>query len=179
VRALSPRHVERFLRAAQWALVVGIAWLLIGMVLGSKAQPRPNIVAGPVTEGDAAPSSKSQQDLDQFAGIWKRDLRQTLIEPKPKPKPKPKRKAVPPPKPPQLPRLLATFVEHGSAWGLFVDTKGATRVRRSGASIDAFDIASIGRGSARLRRGSHTYEVSVPVSKSAGSSGKKWSRTIN
>lgn len=177
MRALSPRHVERFLRAAQWALVVGIAWLLMGMVLGSKALPRPNIVAGPATDGDATPSFQSQHDLDQFAGIWKRDLRQTLIEPKPKPKPKPK--AVPPPKPPQLPRLLATFVEHGSAWGLFVDTKGGTRVRRSGASIDAFDIASIGRGSARLRRGSHTYEVSVPVSKHAGSFGRKWSRTVN
>ena len=175
--ALSPRHVERFIHAAQWALVVGIAWLLMGMMWGSNTLPRPDIVAALVTDEDAVPSAQSQQDLDQFAGIWKRDLRQTLIEPKPKPKPKPK--AVPPPKPPQLPRLLATFVEHGSAWGLFVDTKGATRVRRIGASIDAFDIASIGRGSARLRRGSHTYEVSVPVSKNVGSSGKKWSRTNN
>ena len=174
---LSIRQVERFLRATQWTLVAGIAWLLMGMVLGSRTLPRPNIVAAQVTDGDAAPSSQSQQDLDQFAGIWKRDLRQTLIEPKPKPKPKPKA-VPPPPKPPQLPRLLATFVEQGSAWGLFVDTKGATRVRRNGASIDAFDIASIGRGSARLRRGSHTYEISVPVSKNAGSSGKKWSRTV-
>ena len=174
---LSIRQVERFLRATQWTLVAGTAWLLMSMVLGSKTLPRPNIVAESVPDGDAAPSSHSRQDLDEFAGIWKRDLRQTLIEPKPKPKPKPK--AAPPPKPPKLPRLLATFVERGSAWGLFIDTKGATRVRHSGASIGTFDIASIGRGSARLRRGSSTYEVSVPVSKNPGSSGKKWSRTVN
>lgn len=173
----SIRQVERLLRATQWALVVGTVWLLMGMVLGSKTLPRPNIIADPVPDGDAVPSSQSRQNLDQFAGIWKRDLRQTLIEPKPKPKPKPK--AAPPPKPPQLPRLLATFVEPGSAWGLFIDTKGATRVRHSGASIGTFEIASIGRGSARLRRGTHTYEVSVPESKNPGSSGKKWSRTVN
>lgn len=178
MRALSPRNVERFMRATQWALIIGILWLLMGMVLGAKTLPRPNIVAELLPGGDAVRSSRSQQDLDQLAGIWKRDLRQTLIEPKPKPKPKPQA-APPPPKPPKLPRLLATFVERGSAWGLFVDTKGATRVRQSGASIDAFDIASIGRGSARLRRGSHTYEVSVPASKTADSSGRKWSRTIN
>lgn len=171
----SVRHVDLFLRALQWILIAGAAWVLVGMVLGAKALPRPNIIVNPVPAEDATASVESQRDIDRFAGIWKRDIRQTLIKPKPKHKPKPKA-APPPPKPPKLPKLVATFVEQGSAWALFVDTKGATRVRRSGTSIDAFDIASVGHGSARLRSGSHTYEVSVPLSKNLGSSGRRRSR---
>lgn len=172
---VSPRKVDFALRATQWTLVAGAVWVLAGMVLGSSSLPRPRFITESIAENAAANSQQAQREIDQFAGIWKRDIRQTLIEPEAKPKPKPK--PAPTPKPPKLPRLLATFVEQGNAWALFIGSKGGTRVRRSGTSIDSFDISSVGHGSARLRSGSNTYEVSVPLPKNQGSLGRRRSRT--
>jgi hypothetical protein len=99
-------------------------------------------------------------------GIWERDLRQTLVEPKPTPKKKPK----PPPPPPQakLPKLLATFVEKGEAWGLFVDRQGDQRVRSATGRVDDFDILHIAPGRAQLGREGNTYEIKTAQRKDRG-----------
>jgi|GEM_PF-3121118 len=160
---LSVRTADRTLRATQWIIILCTVWVGVQTVFLKERLPQPRLVNAGVMVTPTRQTDAAVRDLDKLAGLWKRDLRQTLIEPKPKPKPAPK--PPPPPKPPRLPKLLATFVERGSAWGLFVDERGGHRVKRAGATIDGVEIESIGRGSARLRKGNRTFEIGVPVRK--------------
>ena len=154
------RQLERLTRALQWTVVTAAALLALDTAFLREPLPKPHLVESLATH-DTAPLARSNYTtLDELSGIWSRDLRQTLIEPEPKPKPRPK--SPPPPVQVTLPRLLATFVEDGKAWGVFVDEKGTQRVRPVGARIDGFNIVNILPSSARLRRGDRTFDVEVP-----------------
>jgi len=155
----SVRRLERALGVLQLALVGGGCALLAWTVYPERQHGKP--VAPPaVMESSAATEAGTGPSLSQLEAIWSRDLRQTLIEPPPKETPKPTPQ--PPPRPVKLPRLLATFVEHGMAWGVFVTEDGAVRVTAAGAQIGDCVVVAISPGNARLHKRGKEYDVSVP-----------------
>ena len=155
------RRLERLCCAGQWGFAAGTLFVLILAVLSLGPAPEPAIAAvGPV-EGPANTGS-ADVTLSDLSTIWKRDLRQRLIEPKAAPKPKPK-PPPPPPPPVNLPKLLATFVERGQSWGLFVNKSGQQRVRAAGGQIDDFAIESVTPGGARLSRKGKSFAVTAPT----------------
>ena len=153
-------RVESLGFVAQWVLVGCATWNLLqaGSPGPNPATPRLTARTGEEPAPTRPPASLTAAQLQE---IWERDLRQTLIEPQPKKAPEPK----PPPAPPpvKLPTLVATFVENGKAWGLFVEKSGSHRVRAASHRTDGFDILQITPGAARLRRGHRTYDVYVPM----------------
>jgi len=168
------RQLEASCFVMQWIIVGYALWIGLG-ILGLREHPSlPDL--GRESAGVPAPGpSASRRPLDELAGIWKRDLRQTLIDPPPKETPKPK----PPPAPPpiELPRLLATFNEEGRSWGLFVDKHGAHRVHTTSQQIDGFDIVAVLPGAAELKRDDKQYQVSVPVRTPQGRSPSRGQRS--
>jgi hypothetical protein len=137
------------------------------------SRPLPAIALGTdaVASESTSPTSRNRLSLSDLEGVWTRPLRQTLIEPKPKEVPP--EKPAPPPPPIVLPRLVATFVEGGQSWGLFMDDKGSQRVRSASQNIDDFEIASIEPGTAKLKRGEKLYEVRVAHKNVIGGSSKR------
>jgi hypothetical protein len=142
----------------QALLLTLTAWIAVEPFVRPRSIPRPRLA-----ESDASqiPGSEVPRlGVGDLAGIWKRALRQALIEPK-APEPPPPKPAPPPPPPPVLPRLSATFVEQGRAWGLFVDEKGSARVRTASDRVGDYLIVGISPGMATLSREEKTYEVRV------------------
>ena len=164
---MTPRQTQRITRcctAFEWLFLLGAACFVVRTVAFQKPlrAPRPMIASsdeGSDREVFTAPS------LDDFASIWKRDLRQTLIEPKPKAKPKPPAPRTAPPV--RLPKLLATFIENGRSWGIFVDAQGVQRVRGASGKIDDFQILRIVPGGVHLRRAGKLHEITVPKTQNA------------
>jgi hypothetical protein len=154
------KRLCRLLVGAQCGALLLSAWVIFKTIGASEPMPSPVIARAEVTPEEDA-SDAPERSLEDYAAIWQRDLRQTLIEPEPEEKPKPKpSEPTPPPLP--LPKLLATFVEHGIGWGVFVAENGSTRVRAESSRIEEFDIVKISPGKASLRRGGRLYEVKVP-----------------
>jgi len=149
----------------QWILVGCAVWLVMDTAFLRPDLFKPNLAAGAGIVPEP-PSPKTGASLSQLEGIWTRDLRQVLIEPKPKVKAKPK---PPPPPPVRLPKLLATFVEKGEAWALFVDENGKQRVSAASEVIDDYRLARVLPGAATLTRGAKSYTVEVNKPKSAQS----------
>ncbi len=167
------RRLATLAKASQLVLV--LATLSCGArVIFFRSEPAKADLAQVDSQNAPTSSGHSIPALDSFAAIWQRDLRQPLIDPEPVEAPR--AKPPPPPPPVKLPRLIATFVEHGQSWGLFSDVKGAQRVRRTGGQIGSFQIVSITPGSASLRQGANTYEVSIPKPKQAPSRSRRGSR---
>ncbi len=159
--------VRQSLRAGsllQWMLIACVAWLIVDTAFVSSSSGDTHPINKSASGSSSQRTELAQGTLDQYAGIWERDLQQVLIKPKVKPKPKVKEPA---PKQVALPRLLATFVENGKAWALLVTNKGTQVVRKQGTSIGSFDIVSIASGSVSLRRGDKVYELSVPKPKTS------------
>ena len=159
------RQLECLIHALQWIVVATAALLALDTMFLREPIPKPHLVESLSTPDYVPLATSNHTTLDELASIWSRDLRQTLIKPEPKPKPRPK----PPPPPAQvtLPKLAATFVEDGKAWGVFVDQKGATHVRPVGGRIQDFNIVNILPGSASLRREDKTFDVEVPRPRSS------------
>ncbi len=158
------RHLEALGAVVQWGLVASIVWIVAEAVFlhGPPEVPQPPSELPLKMSGR---QDAGRAPLDAFDAIWSRNLRQTLIERKRKAAPPPK--PAPPPPPIRLPKLLATFVESGRSWGLFVDQRGAQRVRSASSRIDGFDIVSVSTGTARLSRGGKTHDVKVPERKAS------------
>ena len=154
------RRLESTCFTIQWIIVGCATWLVLGSIFFHERLSIPNLGVGS-TASSISQSATSRSSVQTLENIWRRDLRQTLLEPPPKDKPKPK--PPPPPKPVRLPRLLATFVEKEQAWGLFVDQRGSQRVRSASGRVDDFVIVGVSPGTAKLSRGGKTYEVKVPI----------------
>ena len=152
------RLLERVGQVVQWGVLVCAIWVLSKTVFLSKELPQPAMAQPPQTR-DIAFAPPTETALEDLSAIWKRDLRQTLIEVKTVAAPQEPEKPKPPPV--KLPQLLATFVEQGESWGVFVNRKGERRVRRAGSRIDECDIVAISSGSANLRRSDKDYEITV------------------
>jgi hypothetical protein len=153
------RQWELGLRFVQWTLCAGIIWVCLGATLLRRPLPKAkptDVASGQLPQARGSPAVA----LEDLKSIWERDLRQELHPPKPKEEPKP----LPAPAPPavKLPRLQATFVEAGQAWGLFSDASGNQRVRTAGERIDEFEIVGIRPGDCTLRKGEQAYELRVP-----------------
>lgn len=152
------QRMEKACFGIQWVLVGCVLWLVLDSAFFLSELPQPQLVGGEAVSLEEPPSDE-EATLSQFQSIWTRDLRQQLIKPKLKAKPKPK--PPPPPPPVKLPKLVATFVEEGQAWGLFVDNRGAQRVLAATGKIDDFQIARVAPGTAKLTRHGKSYTVNV------------------
>jgi len=157
---MAARQVNAGLGTLQWILTAGAVYLAVDTTLLRPPLPRPRLTAADQAAIDESGPAEVGPSLDSLESIWRRDLRQTLVEPPPVATPKPQ--APPPPPPVRLPQLRATFVERARAWGIFVDDHGQVRVRAAGGRIDDFEIVSIDAHVALLRRGGETHEVAVP-----------------
>lgn len=156
-------------RALSILCIVGTLSVVINAVL-IKRPVLPDVSAPRDQEAAHEARGVDIPELSQLSAIWERDLRQTLIEP-PKP-PAPKAEPPPRPKPVSLPRLVATFVEQGQAWGIFTGLGKGTRVLPVGAQFGSFEIIRIDTGSAKLRTGGRDYEIEVPKEDLMGNQGR-------
>ena len=154
---IHPSLLENVSRGVQWLLGAACLWLVVAVLLRGEL-PEPALAVASELRADVV-SAGSDLKLESFDSIWTRQLRQTLIEPKPKPRPKAE------PRPPapkvKLPKLVATFVEDGRSWGLFIDAKGGLRVRSAGQTIDDFTVVVVTPAQATLERYKKSYKVSV------------------
>lgn len=156
---MRPRTLELTCSMVRWTVLACAAWILVSTAFLRKPLREPRIVEdSAVSAADLSPEPRNS--LASLESIWQRNLRQRLVEPEPEPAPP----EPPPPPPVRLPKLLATFVEHGQAWGLFVDEKGGLRVLPAGGEIDGFEVVTLSNEEATLRRGDRTYTVDVPRS---------------
>ena len=80
---------ENGLFGVQWILVGCAVWLVMDTAFLRPDLFKPNLAAGGEIVPEP-PSPEARVSLSQLEGIWTRDLRQVLIEPKPKVKVKPK-----------------------------------------------------------------------------------------
>ncbi len=164
---MTPRQTQRITRCCtvfEWLFLLGAAWFVVRAAAFQKPlrAPRPMVAS---SDAGLDQEMLTVPPLDNFASVWKRDLRQTLIDPKPKAKPKrPAPRAAPPVR---LPKLLATFVEDGRSWGIFVDAQGVQRVRGAHGKIDDFQILRVVPGGVQLRRAGKLYEIAVPKTQNA------------
>lgn len=157
------RRVKLATQVMTWLMAIAaIGVLVLGILLRA---PVATDVQSPKESqaGSVAPQS-TLPAVQSFASIWKRDLRQQLI--KPQAEEVEKVEVTPPPPPVSLPKLHATFVEHGRSFGLFAGSRGSIRVRPEGATIDTFEILSISPGSAQLRKRGESYTIRIPAKKS-------------
>ena len=162
VREKHARHIACALRIGQWAAYGLACWLVVDGVFMNASLPSPTFAA-PANERRATSEAADGITLEDAAVVWRRDLRQTLIEP---PKKEEKPPAEPPPPPPvQLPRLVATFVERGQSWGIFVSSKSGQVVRPESAQLDGFTIVAIRPGEAVLMQRDREYTVEIPKKK--------------
>lgn len=157
----SQRRIEKLLMAIQVIAIGGavslcVVALFIPPTFASPIDNSKNPIGQVLSDAPAV-------TLDQLSSLWERDLRQRLIDPPPKPKPVSK-VVIPKPENVTLPKLQATFVEDKLTWGLFVDSKGVSRVLAAGSSVDQFEIVRITTGKAELRRGTKAYDVKIPKS---------------
>lgn len=150
----------------QWIFVGCAVWLVLDTAFLRPDLLKPNLAVGAQIVPERR-SPEAKVTLSQMEGIWTRDLRQVLIEPKPKAKARPK--PPPPPPPVRLPKLLATFVERGEAWALFVDKNGKQRVSAASEVIDDYRIARVRPGAATLTHGTKSYTLEVDKLKGAQS----------
>lgn len=157
-------------RGLQWTLGLCAGWLIIEPFVMGRPLPPTALETEGVSSSSPLPTTRNPLSLNEFEGVWTRPLQQSLIEPKPKEVPP--EKPLPPPPPVSLPRLVATFVEGGQSWGLFLDDRGNQRVRSATQVIDDFAIASIEPGRAMLTRGERHYEVNVARKDHHGESNK-------
>lgn len=132
-------------------LIIAIGTCLTVLLLWPRSKwvpPQVDLKAAPVAR-PAAP----KPDLDRLAVIWKRDLRQAVVD-----APLP-----PPAAEPQFGiHLVGTAVEAQKQFGVFQLSNGAIVVKPAGASIEGCEILSVSRGQARLRRNGREYELRVP-----------------
>lgn len=90
------------------------------------------------TRPTTQPDYTTLQPLQSYAGIYKRDLRKPLYDPKPKAVIK-----VAPVKPKLTIQLLGTVVEPGFTYAILKDSKGKTKFVSVGQSLDGAELKSI------------------------------------
>ncbi len=170
---LTPTLTVSALSVVQWSLVALTALTIVHTGLAP-----PRVTIPPLGMADLPPAAREEVPKESassdLSGIWNRSLRQALIEPKVPDPPPPKATPAPPV---NLPKLSATFVEHGRAWALFVDDKGAARVRTTTEKIGDFTIVEITPGAATIRRDDKTYEVKTPAKVPAPRGGSRSGRS--
>lgn len=145
----------RVLRIGQWTLAAVLGPVALYTLV--------RVVPPPKVESAADAALPEVREVGRVAAVdaslvWSRSLRDDLRPPKPPPPPPVvKERAAP-----QLPRLIATFVEADGAWGLFAERGGTTAVKGIGDRIDDAEIVGLSDGSARVVVGGETYVLQVP-----------------
>jgi hypothetical protein len=154
-------RMQKLLGVLQYVLITGALCIIVDAVIFAEPVVMPREVSV-LQESMAEARTDGPARLEDYSSLWRRSLRQTLIEPEPVEKPKVKPPEPKLSKPIRLPRLLATFVEQERSWGLFQSQKGNRCVRGEAARIDGFDIVKISPGTAALKKDGKIHEVKVP-----------------
>jgi len=168
------KWIERSLGFTLWCLLGSAAWIMVdGLFLGKEVG---KLQLGSEIKSNNLSEIRNQDiELQQLAGIWKRDLRQRLIEPPPVKKKQEKKKTPPKTsKPPKLPTLVATWIGGEERKGVFhvSGAKGGKQVKRISETIDGFEVVKIMPGAVELRRKNKTYKIKVPRMKNNTKSSK-------
>ena len=153
----SPRGQQRLillLNVGALVIVVGTVWVCLQIVWPRPAWTTPEI--SPADVSSVEPETEPELTLADLAVIWQRDLHQPVVDPPPA------KPAAPPPEPKLAIRLVGTAVESDRQFGIFQLAGHRSVVKPVGATIDGFEIVSIERGRARLRRGERIYDLEVP-----------------
>lgn len=137
--------------AVRTAIIVVGGGLAIGTALPPPAWSSPEVEAVP--KGPTAPpASIPAIDIERTC---RRDLRQPLVDAPPPP-------VGPVPETPISVRLLGTAVESERQFGIFALANNASVLKEVGALVDGYEVVSVQRGIARLRRGDRIVELRVP-----------------
>ena len=150
----SPRTVGWVINGA-CAGVVGLTGAALALLWTDRVAfvPPDTLVAA------ARPTPVETQAPDP-AVLWKRDLRQVLIE---KPRPASPADPKPPPLPPPPIRLVGTAVEGVARFGIFDCPGTGPTLRQVGEELDGYQIQSIEPRRAVLRRGTQDFELALPA----------------
>lgn len=153
---MNPRAARRFERlgSAASAVVLGLtAWATI--TLWRPVAPWTPPLARPHGLATMDQHATRSVGLGDLAVIWQRDLRQPVVDAVAKVEP-------PAPEPAPSVQLLGTAIESDRRYGLFRLANQTTVLRSVGTEVEGFAVIAIERGVARLRAGSHEYELKVP-----------------
>lgn len=143
------RIQRRWVRGAAAALLM----LLLASVAGSLQllRPLPAWTPPSVILSPSKPRPSSALDL---AVVWQRDLRQPLFDAPPLP-------AKPPPETPPPMQLAGTAVEAQRRFAIFA-LEGNTVVKEVGETVGGWEVLTVERGRARLRKGAREVDLTVP-----------------
>lgn len=142
-------HVVKWLGAATCA---GLLVWAVRLLWPLPAWTPPKI-AQPVSA--TQPAAAAKRGVGDYAVIWQRDLRQPVVD-----------MPAPPPavaiEPPLAIHLLGTAVADDQQLGIFALANNSIVVKKVGESLDGYELLSIARGEARLKRGDRKFDLRVP-----------------
>ena len=144
--------INRLLYVTQGGLILATCYVVLQALAGPKPQISP---AGPVVEPLlTASSTNTLKPLSWYAPLWQRDFRQ-----EPLPSTEHVDQEAPPP---ELPRLLGTFVEREKIYAQFLTRAGSLRLYGHGQVVDAYEIVAIEAKRVCLRANDTDYWLELP-----------------
>jgi len=161
VTSRTVRRLRHGLGLVQVAAAAGFVWAAYGLLRDRGGTPPPTIGPTPPSSASSKTPTRDVHPLIWYAPVWKRDLRQPPVDPVVEQTP-----STSPPAPPQLPTLLATFVEGDRAWAQLQTAGGAPRVFRLHETCERFELAAVEPRRAALRCGNETYWLELPTTNS-------------
>ena len=158
VRHASIPRICGALKALRLILVIALPASLVVLWPRPLKPPALATAASPVvgqTETDAG-----QPDLDWYAPLWQRDLKQPPIPQNPtEPSPDPATAAGP------VPTLVATFVETQGRYAHLRDQSGRLRMKAIDEVIGRYRVAAIEPGKVQLQSGATSVWIEMPRNK--------------
>lgn len=103
----------------------------------------------------SAASPRELKPLSDYAAIWRRNLRASLVD-----APPPRAESVTRDPPPF--QLAGTLVDADQPLAVFTLTNQASEVKRIGESVKNWEVLAIERGRVRIRAGDRELELRVP-----------------
>lgn len=157
VTGLSRRKVTVMLRVVRAAAVLALPTVAILFVV---TNPRQSSAPASTESPDSAlPFASTEPDLNWYAPLWERDLRQPPIPPTPTPDPIPQRI------PAEAPRLVATFVDARMRLAHLLDRQGRLQFSEVNDDIGGYRVGAIEPGRVELIAGDSKLWIEVPLPK--------------
>lgn len=163
---MSHRGRKRFLWAVNLLAAAGIAlsvWAALALPLAVTGEDLADGDAATKTNAEEAHHVEAPRPLADYRGIYQRDLRKPLDDPKPvevkapPPKPKPERKLDV--------TLVGTAVDPGSTYAFFQQKGGKVTMAGVGEKIDDVEVTGITDGEAVVRFDGRVITLKVPERK--------------
>ena len=147
--------LNRFLYAVQAALVLGVCYVVFVAISGLELQD--TRVHQPTEPAAVAPSPQALRPLAWYAPLWQRDFRQEPIA-----KAGAVAQASPPP---ELPKLLGTFLEQDQVYAQLLTPDGSAKVYAPGQIVDRYELVAVEGQRICLRRDGDDYWIELPLAR--------------